>query len=217
MIIGLGTGEGEPVAGAASGELRLSDVRTRSQLDTLHRSTMGSLQEPPEDMDESLLDVESETEESVGAAAGDQPGSSMALIPGEKRDGQAEHKSGEEDEGPVDESDMVSGGHNRPTTVKYKNLDIGTGNATVIAARKAASSRRHLNPSPTTVESGVVRPRFSSGGGERVLRCNIVHNINSRITTSTSFDTKRLVCNTSVRCARCAGGKGWSACCHGGG
>ena len=198
MIIGLGTGEGEPVAGAASGELRLSDVRTRSQLDTLHRSAMGSHQEPPEDMDESLLDVDSETEESVGAAAGDQPGSSMELTPEEKRDGQAEHKSGEEDEGPVYDSDMVSSGHNRPTLVKFKNLDIGTGHATVIAARKAASSRRHLNPSPTTVEQGASRPNFTGGGDERVLRCNIVHNINSRITTSSSFDTKRLVCNTCV-------------------
>ena len=84
MIIGLGTGEGGPEAGAVSGELRLSEVRTRSQLDTLQRSHVGSHQEPPEDMDESLLDEESETEESVGAAAGDRPGSSMAPIPVEK-------------------------------------------------------------------------------------------------------------------------------------
>ena len=195
MIIGLGTGEGEPEAGAGSGKLRLSEVRTRSQLDTLHKSAMGSHQEPPEEMDESLLDVDSETEESVGAAAGDQPEPGMERTPDEKRDGQAEHKSGEEDEGPVDESDMVSSGHNCP---KFKNLDIGTGHATVIAARKAASCRRHLNPSPTTVDQGAGRPNFTGGGDERVLRCNIVHNINSRITTSSSFDTKRLVCNTCV-------------------
>ena len=72
-----------------------------------------------------------------------------------KRDGQAEHKAREDDDGLVDESDMVSSGHNRSTMVKPKNLEICTGHATVIAARKAASGRRHLNPSPTTVELGV--------------------------------------------------------------
>ena len=56
MIIGRGTGEGELEAGAVSrsesGKLRLSEVRTRSQLDALKRSTMGSHQENlPEDMD----------------------------------------------------------------------------------------------------------------------------------------------------------------------
>ena len=107
----------------------------------------------PEDMDESILDKESETEsheESVGAAAGDRPGAKTVSTDGTlsapeaRRDGQAEHKAREDDDGLVDESDMVSSGHNRSTTVRPKNLEIGTGHATVIAARKAASG-----PSPT--------------------------------------------------------------------
>ena len=48
-----------------------------------------------------------------------------------------------------------------------KNFDIGNGHATVIAARKAASSRRQLNPSPTTVEQGEGRPSFTWGGGRK--------------------------------------------------
>ena len=153
MIIGLGTGEGELEAGAVSrsesGKLRLSEVRTRSQLDALKRSTMGSHQENlPEDMDESILDEESETEsheESVGAAAGDRPGAKMVSTDGTlsapeaRRDGQAEHNSRADDAVLVDKSDMVSGRHNRSTMVKPMNLEIGTGHATVIAARKAAS------------------------------------------------------------------------------
>ena len=203
MIFGLGPGEGEQAAGAASasatGNRGIGLVRTRSQLES-HRkkSDMEKQQEATEEaMDESLLDEEeSETEgheAGTAAAAEAVTKPEVSVFESQKASTERTESSVEDDDRVfVDESDLES------VKREPKNFDIGNGHATVIAARKAASSRRQLNPSPTTVEQGEGRPSFTWGGDERVLRCNIVHNINSRTTISTSFDIKRMVCNTCV-------------------
>ena len=68
------------------------------------------------------------------------------------------------------------------------DLDIGGAHTTVKAARRAASSRRQLNPSPTVVERASFSTSFTSGGDERILRCHISHNLKERTSTFHSFD-----------------------------
>ena len=181
MIFGLGPGEGEQAAGAASasatGNRGIGSVRTRSQLES-HRqkSDMEKQQEATEEaMDESLLDEEeSETEghEAGTAAAAEAvtkpevsaPKTQHSLEESQKASTERTESSAEDDDRVfVDESDLVS------VKREPKNFDIGNGHATVIAARKAASSRRQLNPSPTTVKQGEGRPSFTWGGTKGFL------------------------------------------------
>ena len=170
MIFGLGSGEAEQAAGAASasatGNRGIGLVRTRSQLES-HRqkSDMEKQQEATEEaMDESLLDEEeSETEgheAGTAAAAEAVTKSEVSVLESQKASTERTESSAEDDDRVfVDESDLES------VKREPKNFDIGNGHATVIAARKAASSRRQLNPSPTTVEQGEGRPSFTWGGG----------------------------------------------------
>ena len=174
MIFGLGPGEGEQAAGAASasatGNRGIGSVRTRSQLES-HRqnSDIEKQQEATEEateeaMDESLLDEEeSETEgHEAGTAA-----AAEAVTKPEVSGLESQKASTERTESSVEDDDRVFVDESDLESVKRepKNFDIGNGHATVIAARKAASSRRQLNPSPTTVEQGECRPCFTWGGG----------------------------------------------------
>ena len=77
-------------------------------------------------------------------------------------------------------------------------LEIGGAHATIKAARKAASSRRQLNPAPSAVERASYRTSFTNGGDERILRCNILHNLKDRTSTSHSFDSNKKTCTSCV-------------------
>ena len=195
MIIGLGTGEGGPGAGAASASNTnppvMAAIRTRAQLDKLVmlKARVDS-EKKEEERDESLLDDDSETEDrGINAVSATDAESASAM--------ETESASGSvfRDEDGNTESDLESGFSPASTCVE---LDIGKGHATVTAARRAASCRRQLNPSPTTTEKAGIRTTFTSGGDERVLRCNIVHNIKDRTTSSASFDIGKKTCNTCV-------------------
>ena len=174
MIFGPGPGEGEQAAGAASasvtGNRGIDSVRTRSQLESHRQKSDTEMQQEAteeateEAMDESLLDEEdSETEgHEAGTAAASEAVARTegSVLESQKASTERTESSAEDDDRVfVDESDLVS------VKREPKNFDIGNGHATVIAARKAASSRRQLNPSPTTVEQGEGRPSFTWGGG----------------------------------------------------
>ena len=122
-----------------------------------------------EAMDESLLDEEeSETEgHEAGTAAVTKPEVSVPKIQHSLEE--SRKASTERTESSVEEDDRVFEDESDSESEKSepKNFDIGNGHATVIAARKAASSRRQLNPSPTTVEQGEGRPSFTWGGGRK--------------------------------------------------
>ena len=185
MIIGPGIGEGGPGAGAASASNInppvMAAIRTRAQLDKLVmlKARVDS-QKKNEEMDESLLDDDSETEDKgINAVSATDAESASAM------ETESASESVFRDEDGNTESDSESGPSPASTCME---LDIGKGHATVIAARRAASCQRQLNPSPTTTEKAGTRTTFTSGGDERVLRCNIVHNIKDRTTSSASFD-----------------------------
>ena len=95
------------------------------------------------------------------------------------------------------------------------DLDIGGAHTTVKAARRAASSRRQLNPSPSVVECASFSTSFTSGGDERILRCHISHNLKERTSTSHSFDTRKKNCTSCVSGAHAAlaGGSGQPIVC----
>ena len=95
------------------------------------------------------------------------------------------------------------------------DLDIGGAHTTVKAARRAASSRRQLNPFPTVVERASFSTSFTSGGDERILRCHISHNLKERTSTSHSFDTRKKNCTSCVSGAHAAlaGGSGQPIVC----
>ena len=186
MIFGPGYGEGGPEAGAASADTnRPTDpaaVRTRGQLDRLVMMKALAESKKREEVDESILDEDSESEDkrSRGDSAMEADSASEDVFRDEEKSAESESESSVS---PFSTQDV---------------FEIGKGQAMVIAARKAASGRRHLNPSPTTTEKASSRTTFTSGGDERVLRCNILHNTRDRTTTSASFDISKKTCNTCV-------------------
>ena len=72
---------------------------------------------------------------------------------------------------------------------------LGRSYGTVRAARRAASCGRPLNPSPVTVEL-VDTGSFITDGDERILHCNLEHNLKDRLNKTLSFDPQRCWCNT---------------------
>ena len=138
MIIGPGFGEGGPEAGAASADTNCptdpAAVRTRAQLDKLVRLKARAESKKKEEIDESLLDEDSESEDkgSRGDSAMDADSASEDVFRDEEKSAESGSESGVS---PLSTQDV---------------FEIGKGHAMVIAARKAASCRRHLNPSPTS-------------------------------------------------------------------
>ena len=209
MIIGAGIGEGEQSTGAASTVVAtaaataavastpaltdMASVRTRLQLERCSRSSSEPIRNKEEDIDESLLDEDSESEDRM------QTDEKMEKL--DTKAGSEENISEdvfEADQGDLDEDDVSASAKDIIRVVPAPALNIGSGHSTVKAARRAASSLRQLNPSPNTSEVAKFRTSFTNGGDERILRCNISHNLRDRTSTSISFDTKRQQCNTCV-------------------
>ena len=138
MIIGPGTGEGGPGAGAASASNTnppvMAAIRTRAQLDKLVmlKARVDS-QKKNEEMDESLLDDDSETEDRGSKAVSATDAESASAMETESAS-----ESVFRDEDSNTELDSESGFSPASTCME---LDIGKGHATVIAARRVASCR----------------------------------------------------------------------------
>ena len=129
MIIGPGFGEGGPEAGAASADTNCptdpAAVRTRGQLDKLVMLKALAESKKREEVDESILDEDSESEDkqSRGDSAMEADSASEDVFGDEEKKAESEAES------------SVS-----PSSTQ-EVFEIGKGHAMVIAARKAASGR----------------------------------------------------------------------------
>ena len=174
MMFGAGTGEGERMAGAASSRSasssteNLATVRTRSQLESLAISgTAGT-----EELDETLLDADSESEMETNMET--KPDGAQPPTLGSD----SLHTAATEDRDEVfDEAMKDVSSSNATADSAGQHFSTGGGHATVKAARKVVSCRRQLNPTPTTTESASFSTSFTNGGDERILSCNISHNL----------------------------------------
>ena len=77
-------------------------------------------------------------------------------------------------------------------TGEAKVINLGQAYNTVKAARKAASSIRQLNQSPTSTEKTEWGGFVGTDG--RVLQCMLVHDLRERLNKSLSFDPDKKVC-----------------------
>ena len=138
MIIGPGIGEGGPGAGAVSASNInppvMAAIRTRAQLDKLVmlKARVDS-EKKEEEMDESLLDDDSETEDRGSKAVSPTDAESASAMETESAS-----ESVFRDEDSNTELDSESGLSPASTCMEF---DIGNGHATVIAARRVASCR----------------------------------------------------------------------------
>ena len=100
MILGPGIGEGGPEAGAASADTNYptdpAAVRTRAQLDKLVRLKARAESKKEEEVDESLLDEDSESEDkgSRGDSAMDAESASEDVFKDDERSTESESESG---------------------------------------------------------------------------------------------------------------------------
>ena len=158
----------------------MDTVRTRGQLNSLTK-----VKRSAEELDEALLDEDSEGETKMSKMETDQEA--------DKSGGNTEELNDVFEDTPPD----------MPGS-KMPDLDIGGAHSTVKAARRAASSRQQLNPVPTSLEHARFSTSFTSGGDERILRCTISHNLKDRTTTPLSFDPRKHTCSSCVAGVQCA-------------
>ena len=174
---------------ASSSMENLATVRTRSQLESLAISRKAG----EEELDETILDADSESEMETNMEIKPEGARPPTLGTGSLSTAATDDPDDVFDEAMKDVSSS-----NATAGSAELHFSIGGGHATVKAARKAASSRRQLNPAPTTTESASFATSFTNGGDERILTCNISHNLRDRTSTSHSFNTVKKDCNTCV-------------------
>ena len=140
---------------APSSTENFATVRTRSQLESLAISRKAG----EEELDETILDADSESEMETN----------MEIKPDGARPptlgtGSLSTAATDDPDDVFDEAMKDVSSSNATAGSAELHFSIGGGHATVKAARKAASSRRQLNPAPTTTESASFATSFTNGG-----------------------------------------------------
>jgi hypothetical protein len=119
-----------------------------------------------------------------------------------------------------DEDDSSKTGKNKAKSrgtkrdpLGVKVFDLGQSYKTIQAARRSASSLRHLNPALTG--TGLVSTGSLLQEGDDRIKCtNIEHDLRSRVSKSLSFDPVGKNCNTCLAGAHSAltGRERWPNC-----